>query len=134
MDLIRQCEAQFLVPAAVPGSSDIFRLFRPTSLQSTLHLNRYPTEPWLKTDMMNIRISSTDIARLPSLPAAQTVSTPGTAPVPSSVPSADVVAPAFKPLNILPENSATPAVELSGISCLFSAGGEVSWYMVETAF
>ncbi len=129
MDLIRQCEAQFLAPAAVPGSSDIFRLFRPASL----HLNCYPEEPWLKTDMMNIRIASTEVAS--PIPATQTVSTP--APVPSSVP-ADVAAPAFEPLKILPENSAlhpvTPAEELSGISCLFTAGGEVRRCLVEIVF
>jgi hypothetical protein len=133
VDLIRQCEAQFLVPAAVPGSSDVFRLFRPASL----HLNLYPTEPWLKTEMTNMRIAPTDMAQ--SLPVTQTVSTPETAPMPSSVP-ADVTAPAFKPPRILPEISAlhaaraTPAEQLSGISCFFRAGGEVRRCMVEIVF
>ena len=124
MDLIRQCEAQFLVPAAVPGSSDVFRLFRPVSL----HLNLFPTESLLTTDMVNLGIARTAMDQ--PLFATQTVLKQDIASVSSSVP-ADVEAAAFKPLKMLPNISAShqatviPAEEISGISCLFRAGGEV---------
>ncbi len=133
MDLIRQCEAQFLFPAAAPGSSDVLRLFRPISL----HLAPPGPSGLLKADTKKGDIAPTSSTQ--AMPASQNVSEPEREDVfCSNRPAAGTgcMAAAASEPTIQPDSDpgamqpATPAEVLTGISCLFGAGGEVRILMV----
>ncbi len=131
MDLIRQCEAQFLFPAAAPGSSDVFRLFRP------IGLHHAPPGPSRVLNGVNANTMKVDIAptsSTQSMPASQNVSEHEREDVSCSMRAGTGGMEAASEPTIQPVlgamQPATPAEVLTGISCFFGAGGEVRIFMV----
>ncbi len=102
-DLIRQCEAELLVPAAGPNASEVLRLLRPAALS--------PPPP---DAAVGAAVAAPSLAKSPSqCMAASTAHSAADAPISAATESKRA------------SDSAAAAAGLLGLSCAISAGGEV---------
>jgi hypothetical protein len=102
-DLIRQCEAELLVPVAGPNASEVLRLLRPAVLS--------PPPP---DAAVGVAVVAPSLAKSPSqCTAVSTAHSAADAPIAATTESKRA------------SDSAAAAAGLLGLSCAISTGGEV---------